>query len=71
MGLHRVPKTRRAIQWAAAVVTLAIGLYVAVITGFRLTGHWQTSVTEAEFHQRLQEIDSPLYSHVGGQAMTE
>jgi len=50
---------------------VAIGLYLAVITGFRLTGNWYTSVTEAEFHQRLQEIDSPLYTHVGGQAMTE
>jgi polyferredoxin len=49
----------------------AIAVYLAVITGFYLTGHWQTSVTEAEFHQRLQEIDSPVYSHVGGQAMTE
>ncbi len=50
---------------------VAIGLYLAVVSGFRLTGHWQTSVTEAEFHQRLQEIDSPVYSHVGGQAMSE
>ncbi len=26
---------------------------------------------EDEDHQRLQEIDSPVCSHVGGQAMTE
>ncbi len=55
----------------AVASLVAIGLYLAVVTGFRLTGHWQTSITEAEFHRRLQEIDSPLYSHVGGQAMTE
>jgi len=50
---------------------VAIGLYLAVITGFMVTGNWHTSITEDEFHQRLQEIDSPLYSHVGGQAMSE
>jgi len=50
---------------------VAIGLYLAVITGFHVTGNWHTSITEAEFHERLQEIESPLYSHVGGQAMTE
>ena len=32
---------------------------------------FDTSVTEEEFHRRLQELDSPLYTHVGGTAMTE
>jgi polyferredoxin len=50
---------------------LAVSLYLAVIVGFRTTGHWNTSVTEEEYHRRLQEIDSPLYTHVGGTAMTE
>ena len=55
-----------------AVASLAaIGIYLAVVGGFRLTGHWQTSVSEAEFHRRLQEMSSPVYSHVGGRAMTE
>jgi hypothetical protein len=53
------------------VSCIGIGIFLAVITGFRLTDHWHTSVTEAEFHRRLQEIDSPLHTHVGGQAMTE
>ena len=30
-----------------------------------------TAVTEQEFHRRLQEIHSPLYTHVGGMAMSE
>jgi len=60
-------------RWMRPAVAslVAIGLYLAVITGFRVTGNWHTSITEAEFHERLQEIDSPLYTHVGGQAMTE
>ena len=60
-------------RWMRPAVAslVAIALYFAVVTGFWVTGHWRTSITEAEFHQRLQEINSPLYSHVGGQAMTE
>ncbi len=54
--------------WASL---LAVAIYLAVIGAFRLTGHWQTSVTEAEYHRRLQEIGSPLYTHVGGMVMTE
>ena len=50
---------------------VAVGLYLAVIVGFQAAGHWHTSVTEEEFHRRLQELNSPLYSHVGGTAMTE
>jgi hypothetical protein len=50
---------------------LAVGLYLAVIVGFRATGHWHTTVTEEEYHRRLQEIHSPLYTHVGGTAMAE
>ncbi len=46
-----------------AATALAILLYLSVVAGFRLAGHWQTSVTEEEFHQRLPEIDSPQYSH--------
>ncbi|MEE4273942.1 MAG: 4Fe-4S binding protein [Thermoanaerobaculales bacterium] len=55
----------------AAASLVAIGIYLVVVGGFRLTGHWHTSVTEDEFHRRLQEMDSPLYTHVGGQAMSE
>jgi len=33
--------------------------------------HWHTSITEEEYHRRLQELDSPLYTHVGGTAMAE
>jgi len=50
---------------------LAVGLYTAVVVGFMATGNWHTSITEEEYHRRLQEIDSPLYTHVGGTAMAE
>jgi ferredoxin len=55
----------------AVASLVAIGIYLAVVGGFRLTGHWQTSITEAEFNERLQEMNSPVYSHVGTRAMTE
>lgn len=61
-------------QWwlqPARAMVLAVGLYVAVIGVFRVTGHWHTSVTEAEYQRRLDEINSPLYTHVGGMVMQE
>jgi polyferredoxin len=47
----------------AAAVVLAAAIYLGVVAGFRITGHWHTSVTEAEYHQRLQEVTSPVYTH--------
>jgi ferredoxin len=69
----RPPKLAGATVWLRPVTAtvLAVGLYVAIIVGFKATGHWQTSITEEEYHRRLQEIDSPLYTHVGGTAMAE
>jgi len=60
-------------RWMRPAVAslVAIGLYLAVIGGFYATGHWRTSITEDEYHRRLQEMDSPVYTHVGGQAMSE
>ncbi|MFV2073692.1 MAG: 4Fe-4S binding protein, partial [Thermoanaerobaculales bacterium] len=55
----------------AVAVALAVGLYLTVVFGFQVAGHWHTSITEAEYNQRLQEITSPLYTHVGGTAMAE
>jgi len=49
-------------------VAVAVAAYLAVILGFRLAGHWRGAVGEAEYARRLQEIESPLYTHVGGLA---
>jgi polyferredoxin len=46
-----------------APVVLAVALYLGVVTGFRIAGHWHTEVREAEYHQRLTRIDSPVYTH--------
>ncbi len=60
-------------RWLRPVTAtaLAIGLYLAVVAGFQAAGHWHTNITEAEYNFRLQELDSPLYTHVGGTAMTD
>ena len=55
----------------ARAVAIAVIVYVAVVAGFRGAGHWHTSITEAEYHSHLDDIRSPLYSHVGGRPMTE
>lgn len=57
--------TRRWLRPAAAVV-LAVAIYGSVVVAFRVAGHWRTAVSEAEFHTRLQDIDSPAYVHPGG-----
>ncbi len=52
----------------AAAVGLVLAVYVGVTLAFRATGHWRGGVTESEYARRLQEIGSPLYTHVGGLA---
>jgi len=69
----RPPKPAGNTRWMRPITAtlFAVGLYLVVIIGFQAAGHWHTSVTEEEFHRRIQEMDSPLYTHVGGTAMTE
>jgi polyferredoxin len=45
---------------------LAVGVYVGITAAFRVSGHWHGGVSEGEYERRLQEIDSPIYTHVGG-----
>ena len=66
----RMRSPRTALRPAAVVVIAAVA-FIGVMLGFRLTGHWRGSVTEHEYAQRLQEIDSPLYTHVGGMAAAD
>ncbi len=64
-----VPKRR----WLRPVVAtgMAVAVYLAVVLGFRAAGHWHTVVTEVEYHHRLQELSSPIYTHVEGMAMKD
>ena len=55
----------------AGIVALAAMVFLGVVLGFRLTGRWRGSVTEQEYAQRLRDIDSPLYTHVGGISAAE
>ncbi len=65
-----LPPPRRALRPLAAVA-VAVAVYLAVVTGFRLAGHWQTSVSAEEYRRRLAEIHSPVYTHVGAMAPAE
>ena len=64
----RPPRPARASWWLRPVVAAlaAVAIYGAVVVGFRAAGYWQGRLTEAEYHARLQEIDSPAYVHPGG-----
>jgi polyferredoxin len=62
LEMRSVPAPRPGLRPAAAAL-LAVALYLGVVAGFRAAGHWHTSVTEGEYHRRLQEIHSPVYTH--------
>jgi len=44
-------------------IVIALGVYLAVVGGFRVAGYWHTSVSESEYHQRLQELNDAQYTH--------
>ena len=48
-----------------AVVGIAALIWIVVLGGFRLAGHWHSVIPEEEHHLRLQELESPLYAHPG------
>jgi ferredoxin len=55
----------------SAIVATAVAVYAITVGGFRIAGWWHTSITESEYHARLDDIRSPVYAHVGGRPMTE
>lgn len=60
-------------RWMRPVtaVALAVGLWVVIVGGFRVTGYWHNDISEQEYNHRIQEMNSPLYSHIGGAAPAE
>lgn len=49
--------------YAAAVVLLFLLGYAAA----RVTGHWENGISEAEYVERIQQIESPDYGHPGSE----
>jgi len=66
----RPPLTRRWLLRPAVAATFALVVYLGIVGGFRITGHWHTSITEAEYQQRLPEVGSGVYTHPGGYQVT-
>lgn len=62
---------RTAVARPAVVVAAAVTVYLVTVGAFQATGRWHTVITEAEYHDRIEDIRSPVYSHVGGRPMTE
>lgn len=62
-----VPEPRRSLSPArlAAVVLL---LFFVPLGVARLSGVWESSVTDEEMGRRILEIDSPVYTHARGSA---
>ena len=57
LGRRRVP----ALGMAAGV----LGIFLAGYLGARAAGAWTNDITDQEYIQRIQEIDSPAYGHPG------
>ncbi len=51
----------RPMAFAGAV----LGLFLAGYLGARVTGSWANQISDVEYVERLQNIDSPLYGHPG------
>ena len=45
---------------------LVTGVFVAVTGLAVVTGHWQNSISQAEYQRRFEKIDSPVYQHFRG-----
>jgi polyferredoxin len=46
---------------------LVIGVFIAVTGLGMITGHWNNSISKAEYQFRFQNLDSPLNTHARGQ----
>ena len=57
--------------WPVAVgpvlfAALVVALFAGGVTAARATGHWRSSIGDAEFERRIRAIDSPAYAHERG-----
>lgn len=52
--------------WSTVSLGLVICvLFIGLVYSARISGYWQTRVTEQEFRMLLKQIDSPLITHPG------
>jgi polyferredoxin len=47
--------------------SLVVGVFVAITGLAMLTGHWQNGISMDEYARRFQQLDLPVYQHVGGE----
>lgn len=50
----------------AAFAALVAVLFLGTIAVGRLAGHWRTSVSDAEYAERVKELEGPAYGHFRG-----
>ncbi len=62
---------RKVVARPVVAVAVAVTVYVLTVGAFRAAGRWHSAITEAEYHERIEDIRSPVYSHVGGRPMSE
>jgi polyferredoxin len=50
----------------AAFAAVVVGLFFGGVLVARSTGHWRNAITNAEYAERIRNIDSPAYAHDRG-----
>lgn len=48
----------------AVAAALLVGLFLGGVAAARLSGHWRSSVPDAEVMQRIHSLDGPEYDHL-------
>ncbi|MCF6156976.1 MAG: 4Fe-4S binding protein [wastewater metagenome] len=66
----KLMRDRKRIRYGLYAIML-IGFYVVLTNVARVTGHWYTNVSDAEYILRIAEIDHPKYLHKAGEFVTE
>ena len=56
---------RRAVR-PAAFAALVLAVFAGGVLLARVTGHWRNELTDAEYAERVREIDAPAYAHERG-----
>jgi len=60
------PRAWRLAARPAVFAAVVVGLFAAGVLLARSTGHWRNTITNAEYAERIRNIDSPAYAHDRG-----